>query len=80
MNQFIESLGQCPNLTDLDISNNRIEDDSMKTFLQYLEQHHNLTNIDISGNIDWDYDEEYEGYEDFNAYIDSLKIRDIIKH
>jgi hypothetical protein len=80
MNQFIESLEQCPNLTDLDISNNRIEDDLMKTLLQYLEQHHNLTNLDISGNIDWNYDEEYEGYEDFNAYIDSLKIRDIIKH
>jgi Ran GTPase-activating protein (RanGAP) involved in mRNA processing and transport len=80
MNQFIESLGQCPNLTDLNISNNRIEDDLMKTLLQYLEQHHNLSNLDISGNIDWNYDEEYEGYEDFNAYIDSLKIRDIIKH
>jgi len=80
INQFIESLGQCPNLTDLNISNNRIEDDLMKTLLQYLEQHHNLSNLDISGNIDWNYDEEYEGYEDFNAYIDSLKIRDIIKH
>jgi hypothetical protein len=80
INQFIESLGQCPNLTDLNISNNQIEDDSMKTLLQYLEQYHNLSNLDISGNIDWDYDEEYEGYEDFNAYIDSLEIRDIIKH
>ena len=80
MNQFIESLGQCPNLTDLDISNNRIEDDSMKTLLQYLEQHHNLTNLDISGNIDWYEDEEYEGYEDFKAYIDSLEIGAIIKH
>ena len=48
--------------------------------MEYLEQHHNLSNLDISGNIDWNYDEEYEGYEDFNAYIDSLKIRDIIKH
>jgi len=73
MNQFIESLGQCPNLTDLDISDNRIEDELMKTLFEYLEQHHNLSNLDISGNIDWNYDEEYEGYEDFKAYIDSLK-------
>ena len=73
MNQFIESLGQCPNLTDLDISDNRIEDELMKTLLEYLEQHHNLSNLDISGNIDWNYDEEYEGYKNFKAYIDSLK-------